>query len=65
MFKHDIKGLLAYSTISHLGLITLLFGFSTPLSVVAAIFHIMNHATFKASLLWLLVLLIMKQELEI
>ena len=50
MFKHDIKGLLAYSTISHLGLITLLFGFSTPLSVVAAIFHIMNHATFKASL---------------
>ena len=26
IFQHDLKGLLAYSTISHLGLITLLFG---------------------------------------
>jgi multicomponent K+:H+ antiporter subunit A len=50
LFKHDIKGLLAYSTISHLGLITLLFGFGTQLAAVAAIFHIINHATFKASL---------------
>jgi multicomponent K+:H+ antiporter subunit A len=50
LFKHDIKGLLAYSTISHLGLITLLFGLGTHLAAVAAIFHIINHATFKASL---------------
>ncbi|MFA7387300.1 MAG: proton-conducting transporter membrane subunit, partial [Thiohalobacteraceae bacterium] len=50
LFKHDIKGLLAYSTISHLGLITLLFGLSTPLSTVAGVFHIINHAIFKASL---------------
>jgi multicomponent K+:H+ antiporter subunit A len=50
LFKHDLKGLLAYSTISHLGLITLLFGLDTKLSAVAAIFHIINHATFKASL---------------
>ncbi|WP_022961258.1 monovalent cation/H+ antiporter subunit A [Halopseudomonas pelagia] len=50
LFKHDLKGLLAYSTISHLGLITLLFGLSTPLAAVAAVFHIINHATFKASL---------------
>ncbi|GAB4294752.1 MAG: monovalent cation/H+ antiporter subunit A [Methylophaga sp.] len=50
LFKHDLKGLLAYSTISHLGLITLLFGFGTKLAAVAAIFHIINHATFKASL---------------
>ena len=28
----------------------LLLGFSTPLATVAAIFHIINHATFKASL---------------
>jgi multicomponent K+:H+ antiporter subunit A len=49
-FRHDIKGLLAYSTISQLGLITLLFGLDTPLSVVAGIFHIINHAIFKASL---------------
>ena len=50
VFQHDLKGLLAYSTISHLGLITLLFGLSTPLATVAAVFHILNHATFKASL---------------
>ena len=50
IFQHDLKGLLAYSTISHLGLITLLFGLSTPMAVVAALFHILNHATFKASL---------------
>src|SRR5690606_38958188 len=50
IFQHDLKGLLAYSTISHLGLITLLFGLSTPMAVVAGLFHIINHATFKASL---------------
>ena len=50
LLKHDLKGLLACSTISHLGLITLLFGLETELSSVAAIFHIINHAIFKASL---------------
>ncbi|NZA25360.1 monovalent cation/H+ antiporter subunit A [Luteimonas sp. SJ-92] len=50
IFQHDLKGLLAYSTISHLGLITLLFGLSTPMAVVAGVFHILNHAVFKASL---------------
>lgn len=50
IFQQDIKGLLAYSTISHLGLITLLFGLSTPMAVVAGLFHILNHAVFKASL---------------
>lgn len=50
IFQHDIKGLLAYSTISHLGLIVLLFGLSTPMAVVAGLFHVLNHATFKASL---------------
>ena len=50
MFQHDLKGVLAYSTISHLGLITLLLGLNSPLALVAAVFHMMNHATFKASL---------------
>lgn len=50
LFQHDIKGLLAYSTISHLGLIILLFGMDTELSTVAGVFHIINHAIFKASL---------------
>jgi multicomponent K+:H+ antiporter subunit A len=50
IFKHDLKGLLAYSTISHLGLIVFLIGLDSPLSSVAAVFHVVNHATFKASL---------------
>ena len=50
IFQHDLKGLLAYSTVSHLGLITLLIGLESPLTTVAAVFHLMNHATFKASL---------------
>ncbi|MFZ1325067.1 MAG: monovalent cation/H+ antiporter subunit A [Candidatus Contendobacter sp.] len=50
LFQHDLKGLLAYSTVSHLGLIVLLFGIGTPLAAVAAVFHIINHAIFKASL---------------
>ena len=50
MFQHDMKGLLAYSTIFHLGLITLLLGMNSELALVAAVFHIFNHATFKASL---------------
>jgi len=50
LFKHDLKGLLAYSTISHLGLITALFGIGTPLAAVAGVFHIINHAIFKAGL---------------
>jgi len=50
IFQNDLKGLLAYSTISHLGLIVLLLGLNSPLAAVAAVFHIMNHATFKASL---------------
>ena len=50
MFQRDLKALLAYSTISHLGLIVLLLGMNSPLAAVAAVFHTMNHATFKASL---------------
>ncbi|RJG04050.1 monovalent cation/H+ antiporter subunit A [Noviherbaspirillum sedimenti] len=50
MFQKDMKGVLAYSTISHLGLITLLLGLNSTLALLAAIFHIANHATFKASL---------------
>ncbi|MCG5514099.1 monovalent cation/H+ antiporter subunit A [Ectothiorhodospira shaposhnikovii] len=50
LFKDDLKGLLAYSTVSHLGLVTMLFGLATPMAAVAGVFHILNHATFKAAL---------------
>ena len=50
LFKDDLKALLAFSTVSHLGLITMLLGFGTKAAAMAAIFHIINHATFKAAL---------------
>ncbi|MCB1332223.1 MAG: monovalent cation/H+ antiporter subunit A [Roseivivax sp.] len=50
LFKDDLKALLAFSTVSHLGLLTMLLGFGTEMAAVAAVFHIINHLTFKASL---------------
>ncbi|PMR76656.1 monovalent cation/H+ antiporter subunit A [Billgrantia endophytica] len=50
LLERDLKGILAFSTVSHLGLITLLLGLGSPLAIVAAVFHILNHATFKAAL---------------
>lgn len=50
LFKHDLKAILAYSTISQLGLPTMLFGFGTPAAALAGIFHLLNHALFKAAL---------------
>jgi multicomponent Na+:H+ antiporter subunit A len=46
----DIKELLAYSTASHLGLITAGFGFANQLGAETGAFHILNHALFKATL---------------
>ena len=50
LFKDDLKALLAFSTVSHLGLITMLLGFGTKAAAAVAVFHIINHATFKAAL---------------
>ncbi|QTP58082.1 monovalent cation/H+ antiporter subunit A [Billgrantia antri] len=50
LLKTDLKGILAFSTVSHLGLITLLLGIGSPMAVLAALFHILNHAAFKAAL---------------
>lgn len=46
----DLKAILAFSTISQLGLIVSLFGWGTPLAVTAAVFHTLNHSVFKAGL---------------
>ncbi|EMG27937.1 monovalent cation/H+ antiporter subunit A [Listeria fleischmannii subsp. fleischmannii LU2006-1] len=61
--KNDLKAILAYSTISQLGLIMTLLGIGAAslhfdnlsddiyvLAIVAAVFHLFNHATFKGSL---------------
>jgi multicomponent K+:H+ antiporter subunit A len=50
LFKDDLKALLAFSTVSQLGLITMLLGLGTKTAAVVAVFHIINHATFKAAL---------------
>jgi multicomponent Na+:H+ antiporter subunit A len=46
----DLKGILAFSTVSQLGMIMAMLGFGTEVAVFAAVFHILNHATFKGSL---------------
>jgi multicomponent K+:H+ antiporter subunit A len=50
LIKTDLKAILAFSTVSHLGLITVLLGIGSPMAVLAALFHILNHASFKAAL---------------
>ncbi len=50
LFKDDLKALLAYSTVSHLGLLTMLLGFGTKAAAIVAVFHVINHLTFKAAL---------------
>jgi len=50
----DIKGILAYSTISQLAYLMTMYGYTTyqhpGIGVAAATFHLLNHATFKACL---------------
>lgn len=53
LFKTDLKAILAYSTVSHLGLITFLLGLGTEAAAAAAMVHILAHASFKAALFML------------
>ncbi|MCX5785165.1 MAG: complex I subunit 5 family protein [Elusimicrobia bacterium] len=48
--QKELKRMLAFSSISQLGYIVLAAGLGTPLAVIAAIFHLFNHATFKTVL---------------
>lgn len=50
LFQDDLKALLAYSTISHLGLMTMLLGLGTEAGLIAALLHLLNHAAFKGAL---------------
>ena len=61
IFLKDLKGILAYSTISQLGMMTLMIGIANlglyndnhyvyTFAFYAVCFHIINHAAFKASL---------------
>lgn len=46
----DIKRLLAYCSISHIGYVLLGFGIGTPLAIFGSLFHLANHAVFKSLL---------------
>lgn len=48
--QRDVKRMLAYSSISQVGYITLALGVGTPLAIAGAIFHLFNHAIFKSLL---------------
>ena len=50
LFKDDLKALLAFSTVSQLGMMTMLLGIGTAPAAVAAVFQLLNHAVFKAAL---------------
>ncbi len=48
--KRDLKGVLAYSTISALGVLTFLLGLGTDYAVIAACVFLLAHALYKAPL---------------
>lgn len=47
----DLKAILAYSTISQLGMIMAMLGFGTDICNLRCCFLILNHATFKGTVL--------------
>lgn len=47
--RTDLKGLLAYSTVSQLGLLVAVIGIGTPAAMVAASIHVVAHALFKSA----------------
>ncbi|MCP3425664.1 DUF4040 family protein [Rothia sp. AR01] len=51
--RHDLKELLAYSTMSQLGLLVAMIGVGTPAALTAAVVHTVAHAVFKSALFML------------
>ncbi|GAA3071902.1 MULTISPECIES: DUF4040 family protein [Actinomycetes] len=50
MQRHDIKEIMAYSTVSQLGFLVTVIGVGTPTALAAATIHVIAHALFKSSL---------------
>ncbi len=48
LVQKDLKRLLAYSSIEHMGIIAIGFGLGTPLAVCGALLHVFNHALAKS-----------------
>jgi multicomponent Na+:H+ antiporter subunit A len=51
--EHDLKAILAQSTVSQLGLLVAVIGVGTPIALAAAMLHTFAHALFKATLFML------------
>ncbi len=47
--RTDLKELLAYSTVSQLGLLVAVIGVGTPTAMLAAVVHVVAHALFKSA----------------
>ncbi|SMY03807.1 multisubunit sodium/proton antiporter, MrpA subunit (TC 2.A.63.1)/multisubunit sodium/proton antiporter, MrpB subunit (TC 2.A.63.1) [Brevibacterium sp. 239c] len=50
LHQYDVKKLMAYSTVSQLGLITAVIGIGSEAAIAAAILHVIAHALFKSGL---------------
>jgi hydrogenase-4 component F len=48
LVQKDLKRLLAYSSIEHVGIISIGFGLGSPLAIAGAILHVFNHAVTKS-----------------
>ncbi|MDD5731189.1 MAG: proton-conducting transporter membrane subunit [Candidatus Omnitrophica bacterium] len=48
LVQKDLKRLLAYSSIEHVGIISIGFGLGSPLGFIGALLHIFNHAVTKS-----------------
>lgn len=53
LIQHDVKRLLAYSSVEHMGIVAFGLGLGTPLAVYGAALHILNHAVAKSALFYL------------
>jgi hydrogenase-4 component F len=50
LVQHDLKRLLAYSSVEHVGIVAVAIGIGGPLGLFAAGFHMFNHSLAKAML---------------
>ena len=48
--QNDMKRMLAYSSVSQIGYIVFALGIASPLAILGALFHLLNHAVFKSLL---------------
>lgn len=53
LVQHDVKRLLAYSSVEHMGIIILGIGIGTPLAIYGALLHIINHGIAKSALFYM------------